>query len=148
MSSVTETDISRSFQAVWKSIFGGPLLAVVKRSSVSAVGRAIVARVRISGDLPQAVVVVCSAEQARRLTARFFGLDPERVEESLVRDVFGEVANMIGGLIKRHYPTPCRLSLPEVKEVQTDEPEESPSVQAFFQCGDAPLAVRLVQTLS
>jgi hypothetical protein len=149
MSTVTESDISRSFQAVWASVFGGPLPAVPTRQAGTKAGRALVgARVRLMGEVPQSVVVVCSLEQARRLTAGFFGLDQGRVDDSLVRDVFGELANMIGGLIKRHFSTPCRLSLPEVREVQSDEPEAGPSVQAFFESGDAPVAVRLVQTPS
>ena len=148
MSPVTESDISRSFQAVWASVFGGPMPAAAPRPAGAPSGRAIVARVRISGDFQQTIVVVCSMDQARSLTARFFGLDPERVEKSLIRDVFGELANMGGGLIKRHFTTPCRLSLPEVIEVPRDEPETDPSVQAFFKYGDSPLAVRLVRTLS
>jgi hypothetical protein len=148
MSPVTESDISRSFQAVWTSVFGRPLPSAPARPAAAPSGRAIVARVRISGEVEQSVVVVCSIEQARRLTAGFFGIDPASVEESLIRDVFGEVANMVGGLVKRHFPTPCRLSLPDVREVRTDEPETGPSVQVLFACGDTPLAVRLVQNLS
>ena len=148
MSPVTESDISQSFQAVWTSVFGRPLPAAPPSPAAAPFGRALVARVRILGEVQQTIAVVCSMEQARRLTAGFFGLDPASVEESLIRDVFGEVANMVGGLIKRHFSTPSRLSLPDVREVRTDEPEPGLSVQVLFACGDAPLAVRLVQNLS
>ena len=148
MSPITESDISRSFQAVWTSVFGQPLPAAPPRPFGAPAGRALVARVRILGEVQRTVVVVCSMDQARRLAAGFFGLDPASVEESLIRDVFGELANMVGGLVKRHFPTSCRLSLPDVREVRTDEPETGPSVQVLFDCGDAPLAVRLVQNPS
>jgi hypothetical protein len=148
MSLVTETDISRSAQAVWKSVFGHSLPSAPLQRTTSVDERFLVAKVNISGDPSRSIVVVCPQEEARRLAALFFQVDVSTVKEPLIHDVFGELANMIGGLIKRHFPHSARLSLPEVKEAPFQDARQKTVAQAFFECGSKPIAVRLVQNPS
>lgn len=148
MSQVTESDISRSAQAVWKSVFGHSLPSAPPQRAASVNERFLVAKVSISGDPTRAILIVCPQEEARRLAAGFFQVDITAMKEPLIHDVFGELANMIGGLIKRHFPHSARLSLPEVKEAPFQDARQETLAQAFFECGTKPIAVRLVQNPS
>ena len=147
MTPVTESDISRSAQTAWKAVFGRPLSAAPASPGVPKTPL-LIARVHILGAVPGTLLIVCPVEEARRTAAGFYNKDAAGMEEALVRDVFGELANMIGGLIKRHFPHSSRLSLPEVTEKSSDAAEGKTLVQAVFACGAGPLAVRLVQNLS
>jgi hypothetical protein len=148
MTPVTESDISRSAQTAWKAVFGRALTAAEPSAAPAVRPPLLVARVHILGAISGTLQVVCSVEEARRTAAGFYNKEASRVEEALVRDVFGELANMIGGLLKRHYPHSSRLSLPEVTEKSSDAGEGKTLAQVFFSCGAGPLAVRLLQNLS
>lgn len=63
-----------------------------------------------SGD----VEVRVTPELAVRLAREVLQLGGRPADEADVRDVVGEVANMIGGNLKALLPEPCRLSLPHV----------------------------------
>src|SRR6266700_4694526 len=58
------------------------------------------AAVHLAGTWNGALLVQCHPVQARRFSGRFLSMDaPEQVDD-MVRDVFGELANMIGGNLK------------------------------------------------
>ncbi|HZP07057.1 MAG TPA: chemotaxis protein CheX [Terracidiphilus sp.] len=70
------------------------------------------AAVYLSGEWNGAVLVECDHEQAARFAARFLSIDlPEAVNE-MIRDVLGELANMIGGNVKSVLMSGIRLSMP------------------------------------
>lgn len=70
------------------------------------------AAVYLSGDWNGAVLVECDHEQAARFATRFLSIDlPEAVDE-MIRDVLGELANMIGGNVKSVLMSGIRLSMP------------------------------------
>lgn len=64
-----------------------------------------------SGD----VEVRLTPRLAGRLAREVLQLEGRAADEADVRDVVGEVANMIGGNLKALLPEPCRLSLPHVR---------------------------------
>jgi chemotaxis protein CheX len=66
---------------------------------------------------------------ARRLAREILQIEAASTDDAGVRDVAGEVANMIGGNLKALLPEPCRLSLPRV--VVDSGPGEGALVQAF-----------------
>ncbi|MBN8610588.1 MAG: chemotaxis protein CheX [Deltaproteobacteria bacterium] len=74
----------------------------------------LVASVTITGVWSGDVSVRLSPALATRLAREIFEIDPTSVDEVGVRDVLGEVANMIGGNLKALLPEPSRLSLPRV----------------------------------
>jgi chemotaxis protein CheX len=84
----------------------------------------LVAWVSITGAWSGDVKIRLSPELARRLAREILQIDPDSTDDAGVRDVAGEVANMIGGNLKALLPEPCRLSLPKVtKEAPVVEGE-------------------------
>jgi chemotaxis protein CheX len=69
-------------------------------------------RVRISGGWNGVVEVACSATLAEQAAQSLFALPGEEIDEADVRDVIGELANVIGGNVKSVLPGPSALSLP------------------------------------
>lgn len=146
---VTGSDISRSTQMAWKAVFGRPLSSSSASPRTKRGEPLLIARVKILGTPMSSVLIICPLEEARRTAAAFYSKDPAALEQALVEDVFGELANMIGGQIKRHFPSSSRLSLPEIDRAGADAAAEGSTVaEAVFECGRGPLSVRLVQNPS
>ena len=68
----------------------------------------------LAGDWNGAVLVECSRSQACRFAGRFLSQDPPASVDDDVRDVLGELANMIGGNLKCVLTRGIRLSMPSV----------------------------------
>jgi CheY-specific phosphatase CheX len=74
------------------------------------------AMVKMTSEWTGAVLVECGQEAARRFTGRFLSLSPPpECVDDLVRDVLGELANMIGGNLKCVLNGGMRLSMPQVE---------------------------------
>ena len=72
------------------------------------------AAVHLAGDWNGAVLVECNRGQACRFAGRFLSIEPPGSVDHVVRDVLGELANMIGGNLKRVLMRGIRLSMPSV----------------------------------
>lgn len=72
--------------------------------------------VRMTGDWNGAVLLECSARQACLFAGRILAIEPPDVVDDGVRDVLGELANVIGGNLKCGMSTGVRLSMPSVME--------------------------------
>ncbi|MGO9240176.1 MAG: chemotaxis protein CheX [Bryobacteraceae bacterium] len=70
--------------------------------------------VHLAGDWNGAVLMECSRGQARRFAGHFLTIDPPETVDDDVRDVLGELANMIGGNLKCVLASGIRLSSPSV----------------------------------
>lgn len=70
--------------------------------------------VYLEGPWNGGVSLICSRAHACLLASRFLGVDPPAEVDDDVRDVLGELANMIGGNIKSCLGPEMRLSLPSV----------------------------------
>ncbi len=70
------------------------------------------AAVYLTGDWNGAVLVECDQEQARQFATRFLSIEPCEAVEEVVRDVLGELANMIGGNLKSVVMPGIQLSMP------------------------------------
>jgi CheY-specific phosphatase CheX len=68
------------------------------------------------GDWNGAVLLDCNPRQACQFAGRILSMDPPDMVDDDVRDVLGELANMIGGNLKCGMPTGVRLSMPTVME--------------------------------
>jgi len=78
------------------------------------------AMVRLTSGWNGAVLMECDRDQACRFAGKFLSMDkPEAVDE-LVRDVLGELANMIGGNLKCVLKGGMKLSMPSVVEQSGD----------------------------
>lgn len=70
--------------------------------------------VQLAGDWNGAVLLECSRTQACHFAGRILAMDPPETVDDDVRDVLGELANMIGGNMKCGMTPGVRLSMPTV----------------------------------
>jgi len=76
----------------------------------------ITSAVHFAGDWRGAVLVECDAPQACQFAVRFMGIDMPAAVDDDVRDVMGELANMVAGNLKSLLPRGVDLSMPSVVE--------------------------------
>jgi chemotaxis protein CheX len=72
--------------------------------------------VDLHGDWNGFVAVECNRHQACQFAAKFLSVDAPATVDEDVRDVLGELANMIGGNIKSILAAGARLSTPLVMD--------------------------------
>jgi len=72
--------------------------------------------VQLAGDWTGAVILECSERQACQFAGMVLGMDPPERADDDVRDVLGELVNMIGGNMKSSMTTGVRLSMPTVAD--------------------------------
>ena len=72
------------------------------------------ASVHLTGDWNGAVMLECDSHQACSFATRFLSMDPFDEVDDVVRDVLGELANMIGGNLKCGMTPGIHLSMPTV----------------------------------
>jgi chemotaxis protein CheX len=109
------------------------------------------AAVHLSGEWNGAVIVECGQTEACRLAARFLSMDPPETVDDVVRDVFGELANMIGGNLKSVLSRGIRLSMPTVSDGSdyavricgSEVIERLP-----FECSEGPFQVTLLTSIA
>jgi len=77
-------------------------------------GDRLTSAVHLAGDWNGALVLECDRGQACRFAGRFLSVDPPEAVDDVVRDVLGELANMIGGNMKCVLTRGIRLSMPSV----------------------------------
>lgn len=77
-------------------------------------GDRLTASVCLEGAWNGAVSLQCGQRQACEFAGRFLAIDPPEDVDDDVRDVLGEIANMIGGNMKSSMGTEVRLALPTV----------------------------------
>ena len=105
--------------------------------------------IHLAGDWNGAISVECSRQQACRFASRFLSIDPSEIVDDMVRDVLGELANMIGGNLKCVLTQGIRLSMPSVVDggdyclrVCGAEIRE----RLAFQCAEGPFWVTVLAT--
>jgi chemotaxis protein CheX len=103
--------------------------------------------VHLSGDWNGVLLLECNRWQARQFAGKFLSVDPPETVTDDVRDVLGELANMIGGNMKCALAAGLSLSMPSV----TDGSDYGvricgPAVQdrLAFQCVEGPFWVTLL----
>ena len=72
--------------------------------------------VHLSGNRNGTLLFECNRWEACRFTGRFLSIEPPETVNDAVRDVLGELANMIGGNIKCAVASGLRLSMPAVAD--------------------------------
>src|ERR1035438_4870811 len=70
--------------------------------------------VHLTGDWSGAVLLECNQRQACGFAGHFLSMDPPEAVDDVVRDVLGELVNMIGGNLKCVLTRGIRLSMPSV----------------------------------
>lgn len=112
-------------------------------------GDRLTAAVHLAGDWNGAVLLEVDRALARRLAARFLPANPQAILDDVVRDVLGEMANMIGGNLKCVLTSGICLSMPSV----VDGSDYSMRVcgaqvreRLSFECAEGPFWVTILTT--
>jgi len=113
----TELNFDEVVQIV-QSIFSTMLGIEVQASDDSSYTSKdrVTSAVYLEGAWKGAVSLECNRSQACQFAAKFLAIDPPEGVDDDVRDVLGELANMIGGNVKSTMGADVRLSLPSVIE--------------------------------
>jgi chemotaxis protein CheX len=77
-------------------------------------GDRLTSAVHLTGDWNGAVMLECNQGQACRFAGRFLSREPASAVDDVVRDVLGELANMIGGNLKSVLTREIHLTMPSV----------------------------------
>ena len=98
------------------SVFGAMLGLEVSESGTPWFpgGERLTATVHLTGNWNGALVLECDQGQACNFAGRFLSIDPPDTVDDVVRDMLGELANMIGGNLKCVLAPGIRLSMPSV----------------------------------
>jgi len=147
----TETTVeisSRELAQTVESVFGTMLDLEVSEGALQSIAAdAFVAAVRLSGSWSGAVLVECGAGEACRFAGRFLSIPAPNAVDDVVRDVLGELANMIGGNLKCVLAPGTHLSLPSVVENRaylSDFQTTRVCERIPFQCSEGPFWVTLL----
>jgi chemotaxis protein CheX len=77
-------------------------------------GEQLTATIYLAGDWKGALALECGHKQACAFASRFLSMDTPEVIDDVVRDVAGELCNMIGGNLKCVLAGGLKLSMPSV----------------------------------
>ena len=100
---IMETEISvELLRQIVESVFGTMMSLPVSPSDApwSQAGDRLTSSVYLTGDWNGAVLLDCNPRQACDFAGRILCMDPPDIVDDDVRDVLGELANMIGGNMK------------------------------------------------
>ena len=146
---ITDSDIFQITETVWSSVLGLHLEpsdhAISEKDQKGFLG----AYVRITGTWTGVVTLRCSSGLAQQAARAMFASDNPSLED--IRDMLGELVNMIGGNIKSLLPNPCHLSLPAVTvglDSRFNSPGECLVTQVVCSCEGQPLLISILQPVS
>lgn len=111
---------------------------------------ALTAAVGLEGPWQGIVLLQCLEAEAKKFAARFLGTPPPDDVNDDVRDVLGELANMIAGNLKCTLRPGIRLSCPRVEEGATGKIGISGTVicELEFEAEGGTIWVSAVETLN
>ncbi|MGA2571388.1 MAG: chemotaxis protein CheX [Terracidiphilus sp.] len=113
MQSAISTDlVTEIVQSIFATMIGVDIVA--EDVPWSPTGDRLTSSVYLEGDWNGAISFECNRKHACHIAGHFLASDPPDEVNDDVRDVIGELANMIGGNVKSAISTDVRLSLPSV----------------------------------
>jgi chemotaxis protein CheX len=74
----------------------------------------LISAVYLTGEWAGAVLVECDRPVGCQIAASFLSMDPPEEVDDVVRDVLGEIANMIGGNVKCALGNGIKISTPSI----------------------------------
>jgi chemotaxis protein CheX len=106
------------------------------------------ATIYLAGDWNGVLALECGHQQACAFAARFLSMEKPEIVDDVVRDVLGEMTNMIGGNLKCVLAGGLRLSMPSV----LDGPDHNLRVcragtreRLVFECAEGVFSVAVLR---
>jgi chemotaxis protein CheX len=141
---VTDTDLAEIVESVWATTIERPLSRALP-SDRDCTELQVVATIHISGAAELTLLVASPEGLARDIAAAMFGLASDEVDDELVFDALGEVANILGGNVKGLIASETQLSLPAVSRgVDVKVPGGKVTVAVHYDAGGQPLVIELI----
>jgi chemotaxis protein CheX len=134
-----EDDLIGLTGAIWESVLGMGARPIDPSAATARLGgRTMTSCVHITGEWEGSLAMTFGPALSRRLAAGMFGLDDADLDDELVRDAVGELANIAGGNVKGMVAAETELSLPQVIEgsgYTMSVPGTRVLCEAGFECG-------------
>ncbi|HUO28471.1 MAG TPA: chemotaxis protein CheX [Bryobacteraceae bacterium] len=112
--SVYRDDLARIVQMVFQTMMNTDVEAAA--TPWVRPSEHVTSAVQFVGEWQGATLFECGAQQACEFATLFMGIDKPAAIDSDVRDVMGELANMVAGNLKSLLPRGVDLSIPSVVE--------------------------------
>ena len=142
-----EAEISQFVTDTWSSLLGMEASPTDKPFEPTEKDNTLAGCVQITGEWQGTLTLYAPKEIGKKVAATIYGLDQAEVNDQQIRDVTGEITNILAGNIKSLFPPPCFLSLPSV--AVTDYNLHHPGSQTLtavnFECEGLPFLVILLQ---
>jgi chemotaxis protein CheX len=141
-----EEDLVGLTGSIWETVFGRAVEPVPMDGVLAAlVGDVkVTACVTITGGWNGNVTIVLPLTAAVRAAADMFGMAEDELDDELVHDAVGELANIAGGNVKGMISEATKLGLPTVVrgvDYTVSVPGTHVVVEAAFTCDDLPFVV-------
>lgn len=134
-----EDDLIGLTGAIWESVLGMGALPIDPAAAAARLeGHTITSCVHITGEWEGSLAMTFGPSLCRRLASGMFALDDADLDDELVRDAVGELANIAGGNVKGMVAAETELSLPQVIEgtgYTLSVPGTHVLCEAGFECG-------------
>ncbi|MEO1173389.1 MAG: chemotaxis protein CheX [Myxococcota bacterium] len=100
-----------STEEIWSSVLG---IGIAPAEPAGELESTVNCEIDIVANPDVRVAVVMPEPLARIAAAAMFGMEPEELPESDVKDAVGEIGNMISGSVKAALDEPEEMSVPRV----------------------------------
>lgn len=142
-----ETDLIGLTGAIWESVLGLGADPLPPDRALDRLGPVTVTSCcHITGEWEGSVALTFDPALCRRLASAMFALPDDELDDELVRDAVGELANIAGGNVKGMLPADTVLSLPQIVEGERytiSLPGTRVLCEAAFDCGGDVFVVTL-----
>lgn len=139
---IAPEDLAQIVQSAFENMLG--LEVSWCGAAWTASSNRLTALVHITGESSGTVVLECSPAVACQFAGKFLSIDPPAVVDEMVRDVLGELANIIGGNVKSALAQGLHLSIPAVLEGSL--PVAMAGERLEFVCANGPLWVAVTES--
>lgn len=138
-------DLYYMVEDAWREMCGEDLLLMQEVGDIE--GERMIASVNIEGTFRGSVVLECGFDIARRAASHLFQLPVEEIDREHEGDVLGELANIVGGVIKGAIDGNCSLSLPLVvsgDDLAAAFPGTKPLTAVYMNSGGGSVVLRVL----
>ncbi|HSR50091.1 MAG TPA: chemotaxis protein CheX [Acidobacteriota bacterium] len=148
---ISKEELFQAVEGIFNSMLGLPVActhrSVLSGGPASIHGMRVTSSVSLTGGWSGSILIECSGETACTLASALLKTECRQVDDN-VKDVLGELANMVAGNVTRRLPGSTQLSLPSVvtgSRYTVDVLRGQKMVQLPLCCNDRNLNVSVIK---